>query len=122
VGGQKKKNWPSQKKAGSSHSTLYIAMAPGAKVVHFSNEDDDQFIIHDNKHASKRRRVQNGVLEHAPDQPNDRPEFSRPKAPTQKQEKDLQRRKQELFEFRKNLPVYTGMIHHQDNWGLSVIC
>ncbi|CAO3663683.1 unnamed protein product [Umbelopsis ramanniana] len=83
-------------------------MAPGAKVVHFSNEDDDQFIVHDNKHASKRRRVQNGVHEHGPDQPNDQPEFIRPKAPTQKQEKDLQRRKQELFEFRKNLPVYTA--------------
>jgi hypothetical protein len=89
---------------------LYIAMAPGAKVVHFSNEDDDQFIIHDNKHTSKRRRVQNGEHEHAEDQPNDRPESSRSKAPTQKQEKDLQRRKKELFEFRKNLPVFTGMI------------
>ncbi|KAI8584118.1 hypothetical protein K450DRAFT_218231 [Umbelopsis ramanniana AG] len=83
-------------------------MAPGAKVVHFSNEDDDQFIIHDNKHASKRRRVQNGVHEREADQPNDRLESSRPKAPTQKQEKDLQRRKQELFEFRKNLPVFTA--------------
>jgi hypothetical protein len=85
-------------------------MAPGAKVVHFGNDDDDQFIIHDNKHTSKRRRVQNGIHEHGADQPNDRPESNRPRAPTQKQEIVLQRRKQELFTFRKSLPVYSGRI------------
>ncbi|KAH8552048.1 P-loop containing nucleoside triphosphate hydrolase protein [Umbelopsis sp. PMI_123] len=83
-------------------------MAPGAKVVHFGNDDDDQFIIHDNKHTSKRRRVQNGIHEHGADQPNDRAESNRPRAPTQKQENVLQRRKQELFTFRKSLPVYSA--------------
>jgi hypothetical protein len=89
---------------------LTTAMSPGAKVVHFSNDDDDNdhFVIHENKYASKRKRNDKGTPDFQPDQAIERPESKRSRPLTQKQEKDLQRRRIELLAFRKSLPVYSG--------------
>ncbi|KAJ2959025.1 hypothetical protein NQZ79_g5437 [Umbelopsis isabellina] len=85
-------------------------MAPGAKVVYFDNDDtEDHFVIHENKYAAKNKRNAQGAYE----QPNNSaaepiPNSKRVKPPTQKQERDLLKRKQDLLEFRKNLPVYSA--------------
>lgn len=88
-------------------------MPPGAKVVHFDDGDTDEFVIHDNKYASKRKRNEHATQNPPAEQPNDRPQSKRPKPHTQKQERDLQKRKLELLDFRKGLPVYSGksLIH-----------
>ena len=85
-------------------------MSPGAKVVHFNNDNDDSdhFVIHENKYASKRKRNDKGTPDFQPDQAIERPESKRSRPLTQKQEKDLQRRRIELLAFRKSLPVYSG--------------
>jgi len=86
-------------------------MPPGAKVVHFDDGDTDEFVIHDNKYASKRKRNEHATQNPPAEQPNDRPQSKRPKPHTQKQERDLQKRKLELLDFRKGLPVYSARDH-----------
>lgn len=89
-------------------------MAPGARVVYFDNDDtEDHFVIHENKYASKNKRNAHGAHEQPSNLPADAmPNSKQVKPPTQKQERDLLKRKQELLEFRKNLPVYSGKSCH----------
>ncbi|CAM0142926.1 Salivary acidic proline-rich phosphoprotein 1/2 [Umbelopsis sp. WA50703] len=85
-------------------------MAPGAKVVYFDNDDtEDHFVIHENKYASKNKRSTQGTYEQPVNSTAEAISNSkRFKPPTQKQERDLLKRRQELLEFRKNLPVYSA--------------
>jgi hypothetical protein len=89
-------------------------MAPGAKVVYFDNDDtEDHFVIHENKYASKNKRSTQGTYEQPVNSTAEAISNSkRFKPPTQKQERDLLKRRQELLEFRKNLPVYSGKSFH----------